>query len=72
MSENEEYMPNIVSLSTDELIDIANETVETNTITRRTLSTQTNNLDISSENIDQRLQELYLLEQVCSHRTHRH
>lgn len=50
MSENEEYMPNIVSLSTDELIDIANETVETNTITRRTLSTQTDNLDISSEN----------------------
>lgn len=50
MSENEEYAPNIMSQSADELIDIANETVESNTITRRTLSTQTKNMDISSEN----------------------
>lgn len=49
MSENEEYMPNM-SQYVDELLDIANETVESNTITRRTLSTQTDNLDISSEN----------------------
>lgn len=49
MSENEEYMPNM-SQCVDELLDIANETVESNTITRRTLSTQTDNLDISSEN----------------------
>ena len=50
MSEHEEYAPNIMSQSADELIDIANETVESNTITRRTLSTQTKNMDISSEN----------------------
>jgi hypothetical protein len=49
MSENEEYIPNDMSQNADELISIANETIETKTITRRTLSTQTDKLDISSE-----------------------
>ena len=50
MSEYEEYIPNVMSQNADELIDITNEIVEPNTVTRRTLSTQTYNSSTPSEN----------------------